>query len=340
MVLRILGVGLLVFGFLMGGATSGMAEDGIVVRTDAGAVRGVTDGSVVSFKGIPFAAPPVGALRWRVPQPVRPWEGVRDAAQFGPACLQTDDIPKSEDCLTVNVWRPAAASQPLPVMVWIYGGALVHGSTALYPLQNLAAQGVVVVSANYRMGRLGFFAHPALAAEAPNDVRGNYGYMDQLAALQWVKRNIAAFGGDPNQVTLFGESAGGGSVLVHLVSPLSRGLFQRAILQSPGAPTAREHAIPAADLATAERIAVDWTKSIGLGGEGPDALAQLRALPAETLLEGASSKETLAALSAGHDAGGHVDEHRRWQVASRDAGCGARSRACGAGSDHDRGGRP
>ena len=148
--------------------------------------------------------------------------------------MQPDDVPKSEDCLTLNVWRPATASAaPLPVMVWIYGGALVHGRTALYPADALAKQGIIVVSMNYRMGRLGFFAHPALVAEAPDDVRGNYGYMDQRAALQWVQRNIAAFGGNPTAVTIFGESAGGGSVLVHLTSPLSRGLFQRAIMQSP-----------------------------------------------------------------------------------------------------------
>ena len=139
--------------------------------------------------------------------------------------MQADDVLKSEDCLLLNVWRPTAASKPLPVMIWIHGGALVHGSSTLYPVDALAAQGVVVVSLNYRMGRLGFFAHAALAAEAPNDVRGNYGYMDQLAVLKWVQRNIAAFGGDPKQVTIFGESAGGGSVLVHLVSPMSRGLF-------------------------------------------------------------------------------------------------------------------
>src|SRR4029077_5025222 len=135
-------------------------------------------------------------------------------------------------------------------------------------------------------GRLGFFAHPALAAEAPNDVRGNYGYMDQLAAMQWVRSNIAAFGGDPNQITIFGESAGGGSVLAHLISPLSRGLFQRAILQSPGTPGPRARAIPTSDLATAEKIATDWSRSVGVTGEGVAALKELRALTAAKLLEG------------------------------------------------------
>jgi para-nitrobenzyl esterase len=144
---------------------------------------------------------------------VNPWQGVRAADKFGPECRQPDDVPKSGDCLMLNVWRPATASSaPLPVMVWIYGGGLVHGRTSLYPADALAKQGVIVVSMNYRMGRLCFFTHPALAAEAPDDVRGNYGYMDQRAALQWVQRNIAAFGGDPKAVTIFGESAGGSAV--------------------------------------------------------------------------------------------------------------------------------
>ena len=164
-------------------------------------------------------------------------------------------------------------------MFWIHGGAMVHGSATIYPGDAISAQGVVVVSLNFRLGRLGFFAHPALAAEAPNDVRGNYGYLDQLAALQWVQRNIAAFGGDPKQVTIFGESAGGGSVLAHLVSPMSRGLFQRAILQSPGTPGGRAKVIPSTDLAGAEKMAEDWARSAGVTGEGATALKQLRALP-------------------------------------------------------------
>lgn len=211
----------------------------VPVAIEGGSVRGVTADGVVSFKGIPYAAPPVGDLRWRDPQPVKPWEGVLDAKEFGPSCMQVDDLPKSEDCLTLNVWRPAATSdKPMPVMVWIYGGALVHGNTPQYPGAALASQGVVVVSINYRMGRLGFFAFPALAKEAPDEVHGNYGYMDQLAALKWVQHNIAGFGGDRKNVTIFGESAGGGSVMAHLTSPMSRGLFARAILQSPGVPTA------------------------------------------------------------------------------------------------------
>ena len=275
-------------------------SDPTIVKTESGAVRGVAKGGVISWKGIPYAAPPTGKLRWRVPQPPVAWSGVRDASQFGPACMQADDVLKSEDCLFLNVWRPAAASaQPFPVMIWIHGGAMVHGSSTIYPGDRLAAQGVVVVSMNYRMGRLGFFAHPALAAEAPNDVRGNYGYMDQLAALQWVQRNIAAFGGDRKQVTIFGESAGGGSVLAHLVSPMSRGLFERAIVQSPGTPGGRVKVLPSSDLASAEKSAADWARSVGVAGEGASAVEQLRALPATKLLEGTSGPQTLAALSAG-----------------------------------------
>ena len=142
-------------------------DDSTLVRIDSGALRGVATDKVISFKGIPFAAPPIGNLRWRVPQPVKPWQGIRPADKFGPACMQTDNVPKSEDCLTLNVWRPTNVPQPLPVMVWIYGGAMVHGSTPMYPLDAIAAKGVVAVSMNYRLGRLGFFAHPALAAESP-----------------------------------------------------------------------------------------------------------------------------------------------------------------------------
>ena len=275
-------------------------NDATLVRVETGLARGVVSGRVASWKGIPYAEPPIGNLRWRAPRPAKPWQGVRNGQQFGAACMQVDDVPKSEDCLTLNVWRPSSAgTKALPVMVWIHGGAMVHGSAAIYPADAVAAQGVVVVSMNYRLGRLGHFAHPALAAEAPGDVRGNYGYLDQLAALQWVRRNIVAFGGDPQQITLFGESAGGGSVMAHLISPMSRGLFQRAILQSPGAPGARAQTSPSADLATAEKMALDWARSAGIEGAGAAALRQLRDLPAAKLVEGTSGIETLAALSAG-----------------------------------------
>ncbi|MGE8064627.1 carboxylesterase/lipase family protein [Pseudomonas sp. NPDC089569] len=277
-----------------------------LVKVDTGLLRGVMKNDVLSFKGIPYATPPIGELRWRAPRPAKAWDGVRDADQFGPECMQVDKVAKSEDCLTLNVWRPAATTTPLPVMVWIYGGALVHGASSLYPADALARQGVVVVSMNYRMGRLGFFAHPAQEQEAPDEVQGNYGYLDQQAALGWVQRNIAAFGGDPRQVTLFGESAGGGSVLVHLTSPLSRGLFHRAILQSPGIPTARAAALPLTRLDVARKSARDYAHSLGIDGDGPQALAALRKLPAQKLVEGTSSGEVLAGLSGGAPVSGVV----------------------------------
>jgi para-nitrobenzyl esterase len=154
------------------------------VLSDSGTVRGAAVNGVIAWKGIPYAAPPVGALRWRNPQAVSPWSGVKDATRFGPACMQTDAVAKSEDCLTINVWRPArVAVDLLPVMVWIHGGAMVHGSSAIYPLDTMASQGIVMVSMNFRLGRLGYFAHPALAAEAPNEVRGNYGFMESACGV-------------------------------------------------------------------------------------------------------------------------------------------------------------
>lgn len=284
----------------IGMAGPAFAADPARVVIDAGQLEGTVSRGVASFKGIPYAAPPVGKLRWRVPQPVDRWTGIRAAKEFGPSCMQTDKLNKSEDCLTLNVWRPTKASADLrPVMVWIYGGALVRGNTPLYPADALAAQGVVVVTLNYRLGRLGFFAHPALLQEAPEDPVGNYGYMDQLAALKWVRTNIKVFGGDPGKVTIFGESAGGGSVMAHLVSPLSTGLFRAAILQSPGIPTARDKVLPLTSLAEAEKTAVSYATSLGVPGNGPDALEKLRALPAEKLVEGGSGEALLADLARG-----------------------------------------
>jgi para-nitrobenzyl esterase len=272
-----------------------------VVRIDSGEVRGLEADGVVSFKGIPYAAPPVGKLRWRAPQPAKHWNGVRDATKFGPECMQvTDEVPKSEACLTLNVLRPATSAKALPVMVWIFGGANVRGQTSLYPRGDaLAKLGVVFVSMNFRVGRLGYFAHPALLAETPDEVHGNYGYMDQRSALQWVQRNISAFGGNPQAVTIFGQSSGGGSVVAHLTSPLSRGLFQRAIMLSPGFPTPRAKAGPLTELSNAENLAVDYARSLGITAEGPEALAALRALPAEKLVEGTDHEAEEAALATG-----------------------------------------
>jgi len=253
-----------------------------------GQLRGSADGSVAVFRGIPYAAPPVGELRWRAPRPPAKWSGVRDATQFGPACPQSPDSPvmmvgpvgaSSEDCLTLNVWKPADAKAGgrLPVMVWIHGGGFFTGSGSEKQFDGApyAARGIVFVTINYRLGRLGFFAHPALNAEDPSGMRGNYGLMDILAALRWVKADIAAFGGDPGNVTVFGESAGGISVLALMASPLADGLFQKAIVESGAIPR------PMAPTAAVEALGMDFAKSHGI--DGPGAAAALRALTVETV---------------------------------------------------------
>jgi para-nitrobenzyl esterase len=221
---------------------SAPAIAGPQVTIAQGALTGTVDTGISVFKDIPFAAPPVGDLRWRSPQAAPNWQGARDASDFGPICPQAprppggrarEKHPESEDCLTANVWTPNAAGK-LPVMVWIYGGGFREGGSAdsLYDGTELAQHGVVVVTFNYRLGWFGFLDLPALAAEHPNEPHGNYGLMDQIAALAWVKANIASFGGDPSNVTIFGESAGGMSVNDLMVSPLARGLFAKAISES------------------------------------------------------------------------------------------------------------
>ncbi|MHB8287425.1 MAG: carboxylesterase/lipase family protein, partial [Caulobacteraceae bacterium] len=264
------------------------------VRTQSGLVAGVVADGVLSFKGLPFAAPPVGDLRWRPPAPAPRWTAVRVADHYGHDCMQKpfggDAAPlgtsPAEDCLVLNVWKPAEAKPKLPVMVWIYGGGFVNGgsSPAVYSGAQFAKQGVVFVSFNYRIGRLGFFAFPALTKEqAPGPV-ANYGYMDQIAALKWVKANIAAFGGDPDNVTVFGESAGGGSVHMLLTSPMGRGLFNKAIIESGGGrdnlmgPRLVSQDLPNAP--SGEAIGVNFARSVGIEGTWTEALARLRALPA------------------------------------------------------------
>jgi len=206
------------------------------VRVDGGLIAGAEKDGVRTWFGVPYAAPPVGQNRWRAPQAVVPWNGVKETTAFSPACRQTATwIPKpqSEDCLYLNIWAPRAQkSRKLPVMVWIHGGGYYGGtgSQSNYDGASLTKRGVIVVTINYRLGIFGFFSHPELAAEGKVD--GNQGLLDQVAALKWVRRNIAAFGGDPDRVTIFGESAGGESVAVLTTSPLARGLFQRAIAES------------------------------------------------------------------------------------------------------------
>jgi para-nitrobenzyl esterase len=215
-----------------------------VIDAPAGAVRGSIEGEINVFKGIPYAQPPVKGLRWRAPVPLPRWQGVRPATDFGPACIQPTTktpnlyspdvpLPTSEDCLSLNVWMPKNA-KGAPVLVWIHGGALVSGSSRepLYDGSKLAERGIIVVSINYRLGVLGWLAHPSLSLESPKKVSGNYGLLDQIAALGWVRGNIKAFGGDPSRVTIAGESAGALSVMYLLESPLAHGLFSGAIAQS------------------------------------------------------------------------------------------------------------
>jgi len=272
-----------------------------VVRIETGQIEGAAQGDLLSFKGIPFAVPPVGELRWRAPQPAVPWPGVRAATEFGHDCMQlpepSDAAPPgtvpAEDCLVLNVWRPAGLSpgEKLPVLFWIHGGGYVNGgsSPAIYDGSGLARRGVVFVSANYRLGRFGFFAHPALLAADEGPV-GNFGLMDQIAALRWLQRNVAAFGGDPARVTVVGESAGGDSVLHLLVSPEAKGLFHRAAVLSGGGrgPLLGGTRLTGGTLEqpSADQSGVEFANGVGVEGVDAAALASLRALPAERVLGG------------------------------------------------------
>ena len=259
--------------------------------TALGEVEGVAVDGLAVFKGIPYAAPPIGARRWQAPQPVAPWRGVRRATQFGAACMQKpglslegggDPGPLGEDCLYLNVWTPRVdPGARLPVMVWLHGGALIFGagSLKLYDGAALSRQDMVVVTVNYRLGPLGYFVHPALEKASPGGA-ANFGLLDQIAALRWVQTHIEAFGGDPKQVTVAGQSAGAQSVLALMASPLATGLFQRAIAQSP-------YGIPSHTRTQARQVGVRVAEALGLPGDQATA-DQLRAVPAEKLanLEG------------------------------------------------------
>ena len=278
--------------------TAGAAAQAARAQIDSGTIEGTSEKGVIAFKGIPLAEPPVGALRWRPPQPAKPWSGVRRTVSYGPDCMQVPfpgdaaplGVTPAEDCLYLNVWRPARAThRKLPVMLWIYGGGFVNGGSSpeVYDGTQFARDGTVLVSFNYRLGNFGFFAHPALSAEQPDAPLGNYGLMDQIAALEWVKHNIAAFGGDPGNVTIFGESAGGMAVNVLMTSPLARGLFQKAIVESGGGRPGLLGARPLKGSAnSAEAVGLALAKRFGIEGEGADALARLRAIPADQLLSG------------------------------------------------------
>ncbi|HEY1499654.1 MAG TPA: carboxylesterase family protein [Acidobacteriaceae bacterium] len=292
-----------VFLFLLAPFLAAQGQSSIQqAKIDTGTVQGSADGGISAFKGMPFAAPPVGDLRWRPPQPVAKWKGIRQATQYAADCAQlpfpSDAAPlgtsTSEDCLYMNVWTPAhKASEKLPVVVWIYGGGFVNGGSSplVYAGNHFAEGGVVFVSFNYRVGRFGFFAFPALSKEGADGELGNYAFMDQIAALQWVQHNVRAFGGDPGNVTIFGESAGGGSVLALLTSPLAKGLFEKAAVESGGGRDSLlgvrylDKASPSG-LPSLEDIGVGFAKSMGIDGTDAAALAALRALPADKIIGG------------------------------------------------------
>lgn len=267
---------------------SAVAQIPTQIQVEGGQIQGFTDKDLTIFKGIPFAAPPIGALRWKAPQPVVTWQGVKQTTQFAPGPIQGGNPPsgKSEDCLYLNVWSPAKSTQDkMPVLVWIYGGGFSGGATSenTYNGEHLARKGVIMVSIAYRVGKLGFFAHPELSAENPNHVSGNYGLLDMIAGLKWIQKNIASFGGDPSKVTIFGESAGGIAVSMLCASPLAKGLFRGAISQSGGSfgPSRKTQTYPGENmkrLKYAEQDGVEYMKNAGVAS-----IADLRKMDANQL---------------------------------------------------------
>jgi para-nitrobenzyl esterase len=266
-----------------------------VVNSPAGKLQGTTDGKTQVFKGIPYALPPTGEMRWKPPLPMTKWKGTRDATQFGAACIQPKgkpdsiyfwNLPKtSEDCLYLNVWTPANARKA-PVFVWIHGGALGGGSGSepMYDGVKLAERGIVVVTINYRLGALGFLVHPGLSAESRRNISGNYGLVDQIQALDWVKRNIAAFGGDPANVTIAGESAGGLSVMYLMAAPSARGLFHKVIMQSAYMISAQELRTATHGGFAGEAVGLWLSEKLGAGD-----LAGLRSMDAQKIVDGAAA---------------------------------------------------
>lgn len=299
-----------------------------LVETKVGKVEGYIQGGIHIYKGIPFAKPPIGDLRWKAPQPVQPWKEVKECTEFGPSPIQnkpqpflcwTEEFiakpePLSEDCLYLNVWTPAKEStEKLPVFVWIYGGGLNSGSANcdIYDGKEIAEQGVVYVSLNYRVGVLGFMAHPELSEESGHNASGNYGFMDQLQGLKWVQENIEAFGGDPNNVTIAGQSAGSFSVNAQIASPLAKGTFQKAICQSGGILSGRLMQ----DLSSAENQGVKFMEHANA-----KSIEELRKLPAQTLQEFSTSPDmgrfgvTLDGHFLPKDLMGHFKDGKQNQV--------------------------
>ena len=291
-------------------ATTPVSEnDATIAMIDSGKIRGVSDGNALVWKGIPYAAPPVGANRWRPPQAVVPWTNVRDASSFGSQCVQTapdtsESTGGSEDCLTLNVWRPNGAPPPggWPVMVFVHGGYNLRGSSSFeiepghlaYDGKALANRGVVYVSMNYRLGALGWMGHAALKAESSHRTSGNYGSLDQIAALEWVQRNARVFGADPARVLLFGQSAGATNTCMLFVSPLAKGLFSRAVMHSG--------VCPAVAAQTAEQAGAVLAAKLGCDS-APDVLACLRAKPAANV----AAAMSINLLSGGFTWGPIVD---------------------------------
>lgn len=288
----------LLFSWMLGLANTTAAQSSpgvepVIIKTAHGALEGIAESGIYSFKGIPFAAPPLGDLRWKAPQPVKPWAGVRKADKFGPRAMQrplfgdmnfrSDGV--SEDCLYLNVWTPAlSAGEQLPVLVYFYGGGLMagDGSEPRYDGESMARHGIVAVTVNYRLNVFGFFAHPELSKESPHHASGNYGLLDQAAALQWVQQNIAVFGGDPKRVTIAGESAGSMSVSAQMISPLSKNLIAGAIGESGSA----MGTMPTVSLAEGEQNGLKFAEIAGA-----KSLAELRRMPAAELLEYSANHE-------------------------------------------------
>jgi len=269
------------------------------VRLDSGAISGKVSDGVRSYLGIPYAEPPAGELRWKAPRPPEPWKGIRDATAYGKACPQTGPLEASsdEDCLTLNVFAPVReGGGKLPVMVWIHGGGFTFGASSQpeYEGSELARQGVVVVTVNYRLGPLGFLVHPGLAAESESGASGNYGLLDQMEALTWVRRNIAAFSGDPDNVTIFGQSAGSRSVSLLTLSHLARGLFRRAIAQSGGPIIGSEYLSPAfnGDMKTVSAMGSTLSERLGCSGQAGE-IACMRSKSAKEVLAATATETSI-----------------------------------------------